>query len=81
MKTKTLLTLSTFTMLLIFALPLLIGKIQFNNTIVVAQNLTERTDGDIENVLSTFNFSFDWRHEPTYIELWENGVTTLSQIF
>jgi len=81
MKESTLFTLSTFTFLLIFALPLLIGKIQFNNTIVVCQNLTERTDGDIENVLSTFNFSFDAMHEPTCVELWENGVTTLSQIF
>jgi len=54
MNTKKLITLSTFVFLLIFALPLLVGKVQLNNTLIVCQNLTERTDADIESVLLTF---------------------------
>jgi len=56
MNTTKLITLSAMTFALILGLPLLVGKIQLNNTVKVCQNLTERTDGDIENVLHTFGF-------------------------
>ena len=56
MNTSKLIKLSAVTFAVIIALPLLVGKIQLNNTIVVSQNLTERTDADIENVLVTFGF-------------------------
>jgi hypothetical protein len=81
MNTSKLIKLSAFTFALIFALPLLVGKIQLNNTIVVCENLTERTDGDIENVLLTFGFENRWEQEPSIINIWEVGVTTLSQVF
>ena len=81
MKTKKLMTLSIFVFLLTFALPLLVGKIQLNNTIVVSQNLTERTDADIENVLTTFGFENELNQEPNIINIWEVGVTTIAQIF
>jgi hypothetical protein len=81
MNTSKLIKLSAFTFALIFALPLLVGKIQLNNTIVVCENLTERTDGDIENVLQTFGFENRWEQEPSIINIWEVGVTTLSQVF
>jgi hypothetical protein len=81
MNTTKLISLSAFTFALILALPLLVGKIQLNNTIVVCENLTERTDGDIENVLLTFGFENRWEQEPSIINIWEVGATTLSQIF
>jgi hypothetical protein len=81
MNTKKLITLSTFVFLLIFALPLLVGKVQLNNTLIVCQNLTERTDADIESVLLTFGFENNWNQEPTIVNIWEVGATTLSQIF
>ena len=81
MNTSKLIKLSAFTFALILALPLLVGKIQLNNTIVVCENLTERTDGDIENVLLTFGFENRWEQEPSIINIWEVGATTLSQIF
>ena len=81
MKTKKLMTLSIFVFLLTFALPLLVGKIQLNNTIVVSQNLTERTDADIENVLTTFGFENEKNQEPNIINIWEVGVTTIAQTF
>ena len=81
MNTKKLINLSAITLALIIALPLLVGKIQLNNTIVVCENLTERTDGDIESVLLTFGFEENWQHEPSVVKMWEVGATTLSQTF
>jgi hypothetical protein len=81
MNTSKLIKLSAITFALILALPLLVGKIQLNNTIVVSQNLTERTDGDIENVLQTFGFEGNWTKAPSVVKIWEVGVTTLSQVF
>ena len=81
MNTSKLIKLSSITFALIFALPLLVGKIQLNNTIVVCENLTERTDGDIENVLLTFGFENNVEQEPSIVSIWEVGVTTLSQVF
>ena len=81
MNTSKLIKLSSITFALIFALPLLVGKIQLNNTIVVSQNLTERTDGDIENVMLTFGFENNVEQEPSIVSIWEVGVTTLSQVF
>jgi hypothetical protein len=81
MNTKKLINLSAITLALIIALPLLVGKIQLNNTIVVCENLTERTDGDIENVLQTFGFENNWQQAPSILHIWEVGATTLSQTF
>jgi hypothetical protein len=81
MKTKKLITLSTFVFLLTFALPLLVGKVQLDNTVKVCQNLTERTDADIENVLTTFGFDNELHQEPNIINIWEVGVTTIAQTF
>jgi hypothetical protein len=81
MNTKKLITLSTFVFLLIFALPLLVGKVQLNNTLIVCQNLTDRTDADIESVLLTFGFENNWNQEPTIVNIWEVGVNTLAQTF
>jgi hypothetical protein len=81
MNTKKLITLSTFVFLLIFALPLLVGKVQLNNTLIVCQNLTERTDADIENVLLTFGFENNWNQEPTIVNIWEVGSNTIAQTF
>ncbi|MFN7609797.1 MAG: hypothetical protein ACK5QX_02510, partial [bacterium] len=81
MKTKKLISLSAITFALILALPLLVGKIQLKNTIVVSQNLTERTDADIENVLVTFGFKNNLEQEPSIVSIWEVGVTTIAQTF
>ena len=81
MNTTKLITLSAITFALIFALPLLVGKVQLNNTLIVCQNLTEKTDADIENVLLTFGFENNWNQEPTIVNIWEVGVNTLAQTF
>ena len=81
MNTTKLISLSAITFALILALPLLVGKIQLNNTIVVSQNLTERTDADIENVLVTFGFENNIEQEPSIVSIWEVGVNTLAQTF
>jgi len=81
MNTSKLIKLSAVTFAVIIALPLLVGKIQLNNTIVVCENLTERTDADIESVLLTFGFENNWQHEPSIVHIWEVGATTLSQVF
>ena len=81
MNTTKLISLSAITFALILALPLLVGKIQLNNTLIVCQNLTERTDADIESVLLTFGFENNWNQEPTIVNIWEVGVNTLAQTF
>ena len=81
MNIKKLITLSTFVFLLIFALPLLVGKVQLNNTLIVCQNLTDRTDADIESVLLTFGFENNWNQEPTIVNIWEVGANTIAQTF
>jgi hypothetical protein len=81
MNTSKLIKSSAVTFAVIIALPLLVGKIQLNNTIVVCENLTERTDGDIESVLLTFGFEGNWTKAPSIVKIWEVGATTLSQTF
>jgi hypothetical protein len=72
--------LSFLAIVLIIVLPLFVGKIQLNNTIVVVQNLTDKTDGDIENVLSTFGFTNTWDENPTIFNVWAVGVETITQL-
>jgi hypothetical protein len=72
--------LSLLAIVLIIVLPLFVGKIQLNNTIVVVQNLTDKTDGDIENVLSTFGFTNTWDENPTIFNVWAVGVETITQL-
>ena len=81
MNTTKLISLSAITFALILALPLLVGKIQLNNTLIVCQNLTERTDADIESVLLKFGFENNWNQEHTIVNIWEVGVNTLAQTF
>ena len=57
---------------------MLVGKIQYNNSIRAAQNLTDRTDGDIENCLATFYFDIDWHKEPSLKDYWIAGWETLN---
>lgn len=67
--------------LLLLSSPYIIGKIQYNNTIIVCQNLTDRTDEEIENVLSTFDFNNDWQQDPTTLELYNVGMKTIINLF
>ena len=67
------------TLALLFALsftPYFIGRFQYSNACMVIQNLTDRTDGEIEAVLLTFNFrnmnAFD---QPTFADYYEAGLT------
>lgn len=57
---------------------MLVGKVQYNNSIRAAQNLTDRTDGDIENCLATFYFDIAWHEEPTFKDYWISGWKTLN---
>lgn len=74
------LKVTSLAIVLTIIFPLFVGKIQYNNTIVVVQNLTEKTDGDIENVLSTFGFTNTWDENPTIANVWVVGVTTITQL-
>ena len=43
---------------------------------MVIQNLTDRTDGEIEAVLLTFNFrNMDAFEQPTFADYYEAGLT------
>lgn len=55
--------------------PYFIGRFQYNNACMVIQNLTERTDGDIEAVLCVFNFrNVDAFSQPTFADYYEAGL-------
>lgn len=56
--------------------PYFIGKFQYSNACMVIQNLTDRTDGEIEAVLLTFNFrNMDAFEQPTFADYYEAGLT------
>jgi len=56
--------------------PYFIGRFQYNNANMVIMNLTERTDGEIEAVLLTFNFrNMDAFEQPTFADYYEAGLT------
>ena len=74
------LKVTSLAIVLTIIFPLFVGKIQLNNTIVVVQNLTDKTDGDIENVLSTFGFTNTWDENPTIFNVWAVGVETITQL-
>jgi len=64
---------------LLFALsfvPYFVGRFQYNNACMVIQNLTDRTDGEIEAVLLTFNFrNMTAFEQPTFADYYEAGLT------
>lgn len=56
--------------------PYFIGKFQYSNACMVIQNLTDRTDGEIEAVLLTFNFrNMTAFEQPTFADYYEAGLT------
>ena len=67
------------TLALLFALsfaPYFVGRFQYSNACMVIQNLTDRTDGEIEAVLLTFNFrNMDAFEQPTFADYYEAGLT------
>lgn len=69
-------TLLTLLAVAVFA-PYFIGRIQYQNTIIVAQNLTDRTDGEISNVLATFDFDLDWNDQPTTADYYKAGIKAI----
>lgn len=65
-------------------IPYFVGRIQYNNAVIVIQNLMdndsdtfEGTDGDIEKVLRVFNFNIAWDEEPVFIDYYEAGLEAL----
>ena len=57
--------------------PYFIGKFQYRNACVVIENLTDKTDGEIEDVLATFDFSVDCMTEPTFSDYYITGLKTI----
>jgi len=63
-------------------LPYAVGRVQFNGAVSVMQNLGNEcnsgfdTDGEIENVLSVFNFDLAWHESPTFADYWIAGYKT-----
>lgn len=56
--------------------PYFIGRFQYNSANMVIMNLTERTDGEIEAVLLTFNFrNMTAFEQPTFADYYEAGLT------
>jgi hypothetical protein len=74
------LKVTSLAIVLTIIFPLFIGMIQLNNTIVVVQNLTDKSDADIENTLRTFGFNNAWDENPTISNVWVVGVTTITQL-
>jgi hypothetical protein len=72
--------LSFLAIVLTIIFPLFIGMIQLNNTIVVVQNLTDKTDGEIENTLRTFGFTNTWDEQPTITNIWSVGIETITNL-
>jgi len=57
-------------------IPYFIGRFQYSNACMVIMNLTDRTDGEIEAVLLTFNFrNMDAFEQPTFADYYEAGLT------
>ena len=60
--------------------PYFVGRLQYSNTIRVYQNLGFETDGDIENILSTFDFpTVGTMDEPTTADYYNAGVKAILQ--
>lgn len=66
-------TVTVFILALLLS-PYFIGLFQYHNACVVIANVTDQTDGDIENVLSTFNFEMDCMTAPNTFDYYKAGV-------
>ena len=61
-------------LLFLLILPFFIGLFQYHNACVVIENITDKTDGEIEAVLYTFNFKLDAFTEPNYKDYYKAGL-------
>lgn len=64
--------------IMFFIIVLTIGRIQYNNSIRASQNLTDRTDADIENCLRVFYFDIDYNQKPNGLDYLKSGWQTLN---
>lgn len=60
------------------AAPYFVGLFQYGNACTVIANITDQTDGDIENVLSVFNFDIDCMTEPRFADYYIAGMRSLN---
>lgn len=66
------------TLIVLSSIPYIIGLENERNVIIVCQNFTERTDSDIEDVLSVYYFdNVDCFSKPTFADYYKSGLKTL----
>ncbi len=59
--------------------PFFIGKFQYSNACLVIENITDKTDGEIEDVLYTFDFKLDAFTEPQFKDYYISGIETIGR--
>lgn len=62
------------------SLPYFVGVLQYQNACIVIANLTDQTDGEIEDVLATFDFNIDCMTTPNTIDYYKSGIKAIDQL-
>lgn len=65
----------------LFFVPYGVGLFQYSNACMVIENITDKTDGEIENVLYTFDFNIDCMTTPSFIDYYNSGSKTIGRVF
>lgn len=65
----------------LWSVPYFVGIFQYSNACMVIENITDKTDGEIENVLYTFDFQLDAFTMPVFKDYYKSGSSTISRIF
>lgn len=60
--------------------PIVIGMFQYSNACMVIENLTDKTDGEIEDVLLVFDFNIDCMTEPGVFDYYVAGNKTIDRL-
>jgi len=66
--------------LLLWSVPYFIGKFQYSNACMVIANTTDQTDGEIEDVLYTFDFQIDCFTTPSFSDYYSSGTKTIERL-
>lgn len=65
---------------LLFSAPYLVGRMQYSNAVMVIQNLSFETDGEIEDVLRVFDFDrLTAFNEPEFIDFYKAGIYCIAE--
>jgi len=65
---------------MLWSVPYFIGKFQYANACMVIENITDKTDGEIEDVLYTFDFQIDCFTTPSFSDYYISGTKTIERV-